>query len=190
MILPDAPTNGTAGNRSGVGVWDSQPEIDAERNQVFATGNVYTVPEAYFACAPEDDPEPGSNGVVSNANANNESSCYVLERIWQEAALALDITTGKSNWIRRLYPLDAWTLACGVPDAIPKNSDPAVCPQTTPGPDADIGMAPAFVPGNPRHHDTHNMKGSWSKTKTRDLVTVGQKNGILYVLDAATGEVE
>jgi len=155
MIAPDAPTNGT-GSWSGVGVWGSQPAIDVQRGQVFfATGNVYTVPDAYLPCT-----DPSA-----------DDSC-LPPSIWQESVIALDLATGKPNWVRRLSPLDAWTLVCGVPGVIPQN--PVLCPQT-PGPDADFGMASAFVPG---------------KHRRKDLVTLGQKSGNLYGLDAATGKVE
>ncbi|KAK1757054.1 quinon protein alcohol dehydrogenase-like superfamily [Echria macrotheca] len=157
MIPPDAPTNGTEGKWSGIGVWGSQPAIDTQRHQVFiATGNVYTAPDAF---------EPCTDSPMS-------IDACVPPTIWQEAVLALDITTGKPNWVRRLSPLDSWTLVCGVPGSIPR--DPALCPHE-PGPDADFGMAPAFVPG------TGGKK---------DVVTVGQKNGNLYSLDAATGAIE
>lgn len=66
-----------------------------------------------------------------------ENSC-LPRSIWQKSVLALDMTTGKPNWIRRLSPLDAWTLGYGVPGVIPQ--DPMMCPQT-PGQDADFGMA-------------------------------------------------
>ncbi|KAK0658017.1 quinon protein alcohol dehydrogenase-like superfamily [Cercophora newfieldiana] len=160
MIPPDAPTNGTTGTWSGIGVWGSQPAIDIQRNQVlFATGNVYTAPEAYLPCTEE---------TTSDFDACLPSS------IWQEAVIALDLTTGKPNWVRRLSPLDAWTLVCGVPGAIPR--DEALCPHE-PGPDADFGMAPAFVPSS-------------TSGGGKDVVTLGQKNGNLYALDAATGKIE
>lgn len=158
MIPPSAPTNSTSGAWSGIGVWGSQPAIDVRRNQVlFATGNVYTAPDAFLACTES----PAA-----------EDTC-LPPGIWQESVIALDITTGKANWVRRLSPLDAWTLVCGVPGAIPR--DEGLCPHE-PGPDADFGMAPSFVPG-----------GGPNK---KDVVTLGQKNGNLYALDAETGKVE
>ncbi|KAK9343136.1 hypothetical protein V1522DRAFT_454225 [Lipomyces starkeyi] len=71
--------------------------------------------------------------------------------------------------------LDAWTLACGIPGVIPQNQ--ALCPGK-PGPDADFGMAPAFVPR------------SAAKTASgQDVVVVGQKNGNLYSLAADSGKL-
>jgi len=88
--------------------------------------------------------------------------------------LAIDIESGKPNWVRRLSPLDAWTLVCGVPDAITRN--PELCTHE-PGPYADFGMALAFVPSG----------DSDSNSRRKDLMTLCQKNGNLYALDAATG---
>lgn len=65
--------------------------------------------------------------------------------IWQESVLALDITTGIPNWIRQLSPIDVWNAACGVPGYFERNE--TLCPGAF-GPDADFGMAPAFVPGS------------------------------------------
>ena len=72
--------------------------------------------------------------------------------------------------MERITPLDAWTVAC----IAAKN--PQNCPPS-PGPDADFGMAPAFVPSNHRS----NPQG--------DVVVLGQKNGVLYSLSAQTGQL-
>ncbi|KAK4034666.1 hypothetical protein C8A01DRAFT_49001 [Parachaetomium inaequale] len=151
--------NGSTARWSGAGIWGSQPSIDVRRNQVFfATGNAYTVPDEYLHCL---DP------------ANNEH-CFP-SYIWQESVFALDLRTGRANWVRRLDGLDAWTLVCGTSDGgVPRNE--TLCPHT-PGPDADFGMAPSFVRGG-----RHTPQG-------RDLVTVGQKSGVLYGLAADTGAV-
>lgn len=150
------------GGWSGAGVWGSQPSIDTVRNQVFiGTGNVYEAPPAIQACQNATD-----NGVA------NASSC-LPPNVWQESVLAIDISSGNVNWFRQLSPLDAWTVACGLPNALTRNF--VQCPET-PGPDADFGMAPTFVPSN--------MAGTPNNS---DAVVVGQKNGNLYALDAASG---
>jgi outer membrane protein assembly factor BamB len=139
---------------SGVGVWGSQPSIDKRRNQVFAgTGNVYRYPAEYAHC-------------------ENETAACLPKDVYQESILALDIPTGRINWARKISPLDAWTAACGLPPAIPRNT--TLCPND-PGGDSDFGMAPAFVPG------------SLAGRGGRDVLVVGQKNGILHFLAADDG---
>ncbi|KAK3938529.1 Quino protein alcohol dehydrogenase-like protein [Diplogelasinospora grovesii] len=153
-MLPPRPATETGTWWSGVAVWGSEPAIDAARGQVYyGTGNVYSVPDDYLPCTA--DP--------------TTKNCTLPARVWQESILALDMKSGKLNWIRRLGVLDAWTVACTVP------SDEALCPQT-PGTDADFGMAPALVLGGGK--------------RNKDVVVVGQKNGNLYSLSADTGEIE
>jgi glucose dehydrogenase len=164
MIPVEANANATdsTGRWSGNGVWGSQPAIDEARSQVFyATGNLYTLPDAYFSC-----------GVQNLTYAN--ATCDV-PGVYSESVLALDLETGSPKWHRQLSPLDAWTLACGVPGSFPGNT--TLCPQTNPGTDADFGMAPALVLGSKR-----GMPG-------KDVVTLGQKNGNLYALAAEDGSV-
>jgi len=137
--------------------------VDVERNQIFvATGNMYSVPKVFLPCT-ENPSHP---------------SCELPSRIWQEAVVAIDMTTGNVNWVRRLGVLDVYTVGCRLD---PPNPD--LCPGG-PGPDADFGMAPTFVPGY-----TRDLKGG-KKKKFEDRVVIGQKNGILFSLSAATGKVE
>lgn len=147
---------------SGVGVWGSQPAIDTGRKHVFfATGNVYSAPDAYLNWTDE---------AFSPTTAQN-TSC-LPPRVWQNAVLAVELLTGKVAWIKRFGSLDVWNLACGINGTV---TNPVSCPGT-PGPDYDFGMAPTFVPG----------KGK----DGRDILTVGQKSGYLYSLAADTGEVQ
>lgn len=164
-MLPVDGSGGKYSNRSdwsGVGVWGSQPAIDPARKHVFfATGNLYTAPEAFLNCTDEK---------FSPTTAQN-ISC-LPPRVWQNAVLAVELLTGKVAWVRRFGPLDVWVLACGLTGV---SADPISCPGH-PGPDYDFGMAPTFVPG----------KGNNGK----DVVTIGQKSGYLYSLAADTGEVQ
>ncbi|KAB5539218.1 quinon protein alcohol dehydrogenase-like superfamily [Coniochaeta sp. 2T2.1] len=154
MLPPDDPKQ--PGAWSGAAIWGSEPSIDVGRRQVYyATGNVYTVPDAYLPCL--------------NSNATTSGGKCLPDRVWQESVLAIDLYSGKVNWVRQLNTLDAWTTACGPP----VNSD--LCPGN-PGVDADFGMAPAFVP--------RGGNGG------RDVIVVGQKNGILYSISAEKGAVE
>lgn len=130
-------------------------------DQVFmATGNVYSVPASVQAC-------------INSTGDGNETACY-SPSVWQEAVIAFDTTSGHVNWIQRLSALDAWTLACGLPGLAPLQN---TCPPN-PGPDADFGMAPSFVPG----HFSNTPHG-------RDVIVVGQKSGNLYAIDAANGTI-
>jgi hypothetical protein len=147
---------------AGVGVWGGQPSIDIDRNQVYiGTGNVYTMPESVIACF---------NATRLNATATNDP-CLPSD-ILQESLLALDLDTGKIKWIHHMHALDAWTEACGYYPLFPGN--PTLCP-FTPGPDADFGMAPTYVPGSQYTPDR------------KDIIVVGQKNGNLYALCAEDG---
>ncbi|OCK76367.1 Quino protein alcohol dehydrogenase-like protein [Lepidopterella palustris CBS 459.81] len=146
------------GGWSGGAVWGGQPSIDKTRSQVFfATGNIYSAPPVVQAC---------------QNSTKNESACLPAD-VWQESVLAIDLHSGHPNWVHQLTPLDSWTLACGIPGIFSRNQ--ALCPGT-PGPDADFGMAPAFVP------EKATTEGSG-----KDVVVIGQKNGNLYSLSAETG---
>lgn len=148
----DIPTLPANSGWSGAGVWGSQPSIDQARNQVFfGTGNVYSFPPAYAHCV------------------NGTSDC-LPPGVNQEAVLAVDIASGKLNWVRRVTPMDAWNGAC-----ITNPIDTKNCPSTPPGSDGDFGMAPTFVPKK-----TSGLKD--------DLVVIGQKNAVIYAFVAATGK--
>ena len=154
-MLPDPPVDW-----SGNAVWGSQPSIDEARSQVFiATGNVYTAPSEFSDCA---------------ESADENSSCLPSD-VYQESVMAFDIATGNINWANQISPLDAWTVACIPGAALPGNQ--ANCPPA-PGPDADFGMAPAFISAS--SSDTPDGE---------DTVVVGQKNGILYALSATDGSI-
>jgi hypothetical protein len=168
-MLP--PGSGTGnGSWSGIGVWGSQPAIDSTRNQVFfGTGNLYSLPTDVLACQKQYQnvtPSTPTPSTVVNSNP-----CLPKD-VWQESIIALDIATGKPNWVHQIPPIDAWTLACGVAGAYERL--PNTCPQE-PGPDSDFGMAPVYVSGG-------GPAGS-------DVIVVGQKSGILFQMDAKTGSI-
>jgi polyvinyl alcohol dehydrogenase (cytochrome) len=75
-----------------------------------------------------------------------------------DAVAALDIKTGHIQWSRQMLPGDAWTAAC-------INGGPN-CPADS-GPDFDFGSSALLV---------HLENG-------RDIVTAGQKSGVVYALD-------
>lgn len=148
----DVPTLPSNTAWSGAGVWGSQPSIDEARNQVFfATGNVYSFPPEFAHCA-------------------NETSECMPKGVNQEAVVAIDIATGRENWVRRITKMDAWNGAC-----VATPIDKVNCAQDPPGNDGDFGMAPAFVSAK-----TSGLK--------EDVVIAGQKNANIYALSAKTGE--
>ena len=163
---PMIPANS---NFSGAAVWGSQPAIDPIRNQVFiATGNVYSLPEDFEACQ-------NQTANITVIQQGLTSDPCLPRNVFEETVLALDLASGRINWLRQLSPLDAWNAACvsgllGPP--IPGSA--AACPET-PGVDADFGIAPTFVLGS--EHTPDEL----------DIVIAGQKNGNLYALSAATG---
>ncbi len=79
-----------------------------------------------------------------------------------DAVMSLDLTTGAVNWVHKLQGFDAWTTACiGLPTACPSPN----------GPDYDFGQGPMLIPTK----------------KAGDIVSAGQKSGIMWGLNAATG---
>jgi polyvinyl alcohol dehydrogenase (cytochrome) len=78
-----------------------------------------------------------------------------------DAIMSLDLTSGAINWVSKLQGFDAWTTACIFL--------PTACPSPN-GPDFDFGQGPMLIP-----------------TKAGDIVAAGQKAGILWGLNAATG---
>ncbi|KAM7193225.1 Quinonprotein alcohol dehydrogenase-like superfamily [Rhypophila sp. PSN 637] len=148
------PTLPSGKGWSGAGVWGSQPSIDERRKQVFfGTGNVYSFPPEYAHCATEsaDCLPPGVN---------------------QESVIAIDIPTGRTNWVRRVSGMDAWNGACVMSPIDTKN-----CPAQPPGRDADFGMAPTFVSKRTSDGKLH-----------QDVVVVGQKTATIFAFSAANGD--
>jgi outer membrane protein assembly factor BamB len=165
--IPMIPEAQAAAGWSGAAVWGSQPSIDTSRGQVFfATGNTYSIPQVIINC------QDATKNITAVVEGRVGDPC-LPEDIWQESVLAIDIKLGLVNWIHQLPALDAYNGACGSATR-PKN--PAQCPQT-PGLDADFGMAPTFVPGSP------------SSPHGKDVVVLGQKNGILHAFSAQAGRL-
>lgn len=156
-------------NFSGAAIWGAQPSIDPVRNQVFiATGNVYSTPPQYTVCQ-------NKTTVTANTLQDNTTNPCVPRTVYQESVLAFDAATGHINWSQELSPLDAWNVACNAALGIPI-ANPSACPPS-PGPDADFGMAPSFVPAS-----EYTPFG-------KDTLVVGQKNGNLYAICAQSGEL-
>lgn len=89
-------------------------------------------------------------------------------KVYFNGIVSLNIKTFELNWYRRLSAYDAWVVACIF--------DGDNCPDV-PGPDADFGMNGVLVEGVNTVDGKHNV------------VMVGQKSGIVWSLDAATGDI-
>ncbi|TLD07832.1 hypothetical protein PgNI_10844 [Pyricularia grisea] len=154
-------------NFSGAAVWGSQPSIDPIRRQVFiGTGQLYSLPPAFEECQRQT-----ANITVIKQGLTGHDPC-LPRTAYQNSILALDLDTGRVNWVRQLGPLDAWNAGCIDFPGLPPN--PGACPDF-PGRDADFGMAPTFV------------LGSAATPFGVDIVVAGQKNGMLWGLCAASG---
>jgi polyvinyl alcohol dehydrogenase (cytochrome) len=100
-------------------------------------------------------------GCQSQASAGASASCFDPSDFF-DTELALDVHSGAIRWSRQLQGSDIWTVAC-------INAVAGVtCPSPT-GPDFDFG-------------------GSGPNLLT-NLLSVGQKSGILWGLDPAKGAV-
>ena len=166
------PDNGGALDRfSGVSVWGSSPCVDKKRNRVYvATGQNYKVPEALAACLREaaaiDDLE---------RRMTEQEACRVAYGSADnhfDSVLALDLNSGAIEWSKRTEGFDAWTLACGgelgVIPSLP--AYPPECPDPE-GPDYDFAQAPML----------------FATPSGRELLGVGQKSGVFWVLDPDRG---
>jgi outer membrane protein assembly factor BamB len=154
-------------NFSEAAIWGSQPAIDSTRDRVLiGTGNVYSVPDSYTACQKK-------TANTTATNPQNTTDPCAPPGLYQESVIALDTATGHIAWFRQFNPIDAWNLAC-LPSFAAVN--PGACPPK-PGPDADFGMAPTFIPASP--HTPHG----------EDTIVIGQKNGNLYGLAAHDGNL-
>ena len=166
-LLWSKPMIPIGSNFSGAAIWGSQPSIDRKRGQVFiATGNVYSVPPSYDACV-------NSTANISSTDPGNATDPCAPKEVYQEAILAFDTVTGDINWSHQLSPLDAYNVACSGGFS-GSGANPGACP-ANPGPDADFGIVPTFVPG------------SRNTPSGEDTLIIGQKNGNLYALAASDG---
>lgn len=92
--------------------------------------------------------------------ANPSSTTCIPDDVLFNSVVAYDLETGDLQWVSRHSPYDAWVVACIIPPL-----KPISCP-TFPGPDADFGMSPSLRDG---------------------IIYIGQKSGVAWKLDAATG---
>ncbi|MEO6732949.1 MAG: PQQ-binding-like beta-propeller repeat protein [Ferruginibacter sp.] len=143
---------------SGNGVWGSTPVVDKKRNSLYiTTGNNYSVPQQILDCAKAGGSPASVKACIMAVDGNAENHF--------DAFVALDLTTGAIKWANSVIPFDAWIGPCLF--AGPN------CPEIF-GPDFDFAQGPALFSVG---------KGS----NRKDLVGAGQKSGIYWALDPATG---
>jgi len=136
------------GGYSGNAIWQP-PAIDLRRGTLFVgTGNNYTAPPEVEDC-------------INHTMGSAQTRCAAPDDYF-DAALALDLHTGRIKWAKVLWGYDVWTVACLT------NTNPVACPVPT-SPDYDIGgSGPNLFP---------------------NLVGYGQKSGIYWALDPDTGRI-
>lgn len=151
---------------SGAGVWGSNFAVDARSGTLYAsTGNNYSKPTdpAYWSCR-----AAGGSAAACNSPLN-----------FVDAVLALDMKIGAIKWARRFVEWnspfsangsDDWNRSCGL------GNPPGVanCPVDA-GADYDFASAPNLI--------TYTAADGSRKT----IVGAGQKSGIYFALDPATG---
>lgn len=82
-----------------------------------------------------------------------------------DSIIAMDLDTGRINWVFQATQHDAWNASCEM-------SDRANCPEED-GPDVDFGGPPAVA----------------TSSEGKDYVVAGQKSGEVWALDPHTGEL-
>jgi polyvinyl alcohol dehydrogenase (cytochrome) len=152
------PANGgVAGGYSGVAVWGSTPVVDAARNALY-----FTTGNNYSVPPDVEACEKARQGDPS------QPSCLAPDD-HVDAIVALDLQTGAIKWSTRMQGYDAWNFTClGLPGR-PRPS----CPDPR-GPDYDFGQGPMLF----------TAAGG---DGPRELLGAGQKSGIFWALDPATG---
>lgn len=155
------PANGgKPGGYSGGAVWGSTPAIDPATNSVYVgTGNNYAIPAAATKC-------------VANAlkDHTSDAKCTAADDYF-DSMLSLNLKTGKVNWDRKVEGYDAWTLACL---SVPSGVDWCPSPE---GKDYDFGSAPNLF----------TIRLADGKPET--LIGDGQKSGVYWAFNAATGRL-
>ncbi len=144
---------------TGGAVWGSSPAVDAKR------GSLYIATGNNYSV-----PDSVTACLATAADDVARAACVPASNMF-DAIVALDMNTGAVKWSTRALPSDAWNLACGIA-GFPGFEDPTPdCPEGA-GPDFDFGQAPALF-----------------KSKGVEYVGAGQKSGMYWALDPATGAV-
>ena len=157
---PCAESNPATGcGFSGGGVWDT-PAIDPSAGRVYVgTGNNYTATDTANTCKE-----------AADASNSSDANCTPADDLF-DSALALDLNTGAIVWAHKVEGWDAWNVACAV---LPPGA--TWCPSIQ-SPDYDFGGAGPNI--------LHVKSGSGAP---RTLIGLGQKSGVYWAFDAATGQ--
>lgn len=151
--------NGTKGGYSGVAIWGSSPAIDVSRH------SVYIATGNLYTVPPN---VTACEAIQHNKTVpDNPDPCLAKDE-YQESVLSLDLHTGAINWAARLGGFDVYNNDC-------KKSPDPYCPPLS-GPDYDFGECPMML--------SISVNGSCT-----DVVTVGQKSGVIWTLNRNTGVV-
>jgi polyvinyl alcohol dehydrogenase (cytochrome) len=125
------------------------------------TGNNYTAPDAAVDCENQ-----------ARANSSSDASCTASDDYF-DSVVALNLKTGAIEWGHKVEGWDAWNVACAVGYA----PGATWCPSPA-SPDYDFGgSSPNLFIG----------KGPNGQPTT--LVGDGQKSGVYWAFDAATGQI-
>ena len=153
-----------AAGYAGNAVFGSTPAFDPGRGLLFVTtGNSYSVHKALLQCVGK---------ARESGSVTEEQACLDREPVNHvDAIVALDFATGEIRWSKSVLPFDPYTMVCHEI----RSMNPANCPDPK-GPDHDFAQGPALL--------SINVDG-----RRRDVVGAGQKSGVYWMLDRATGEV-
>ena len=149
---------------TGEQLWKTYPIADeARRTSTTSTGVQRWGPSgAGIWASPTLDPERNVMYVATGDSYSQPADPS------SDALMALAMDTGRVRWVTQTFPGDAWPVAC-------ISEDPAVranCPEDA-GPDVDYGSAMILT----------------TRTDGQRVLLAGQKSGVMYSLDAATGEI-
>jgi polyvinyl alcohol dehydrogenase (cytochrome) len=155
------PNPATGCGFSGAAVWDT-PAVDTSTGTIYVgTGNNYTATDEANTCEE-----------AAIASSTSSAACTPPDDLF-DSAVALDLQTGQIKWAHKVEGWDAWNVACAL---LPLGA--TWCPSIA-SPDYDFGGAgPNLVTVT---------KGQGAKATTSTLVGLGQKSGVYWAFDAATG---
>jgi polyvinyl alcohol dehydrogenase (cytochrome) len=144
---------------SGAAVW-AAPAVDLRTNQVFiATGNNYTTPDAAVACEK-----------AALAAKQSDAACTAPDYYF-DSMVALNLSTGQVEWGHKVEGWDAYNLACA------HQPPGATWCSSIVSPDYDFGDSPNLM----------QITGPGGQPET--VVGVGQKSGVYWAFDPATGKI-
>jgi polyvinyl alcohol dehydrogenase (cytochrome) len=153
-------------------VWGSNPVVDSKSNTIYVgTGNNYSTPsdQAYLTCI------SGGGTAATCSSPNNHV----------DSILALNMSTGALKWATKLVKWNQ-VLSQGVKNGSDDSNDASTvppaysgnanCPYDA-GPDYDFASAPNLI--------TYTATNG----KQITILGAGQKSGIYYALNPATGAI-